>query len=819
MADVLITAESQAQINADGTRSCIHLPNVEAEAEHIRAAFGNRADKHSRISVGRLNELLKDKRIWFCPAHGDAMLQGEPVLAFESDGRLEAVSIDTLVNTVRQHTGLRLIVLTGCCTALLGRRLLDGTSVADVVCWDTRVHDDAAKLFGQKFADVLSRQPTNDIDAAAAFESARTGVMTEREDGELDTGHEARVQKYELADPDDADRVCQRGEENAGRLRTKPGSKVKGRIAAGIPRHLHDRPSTISSLHAESSVASDGVQGSSQGSSSTAPALRRSPSPREVITLCLEGDVDSFDDSREHGLKCVLAGLLGPEICSGPSRIRIEKPALSSKMKAKIGTKRCCIRVEVDESQLPQHITASYSSDAAESSDCQSDTSVEDDVENKVKELTTISVWPSGVGVEDINVVFRRFSSVLLVLLVHPVVAHVLFQLAKQRNETLRQESVRCCKLGGCVAQIDDRVDIEDCIRKTCDAEREAISKGLTQEIDEIEAAALHPMPEPNQELEGEATSVRSPTATADALPSPTKPPPLPTLIEAKEAKEAAYFAMQIFVKTLTVRGARWVRCVRSTAVHAPSLRASTEQSLCPCVRRARRSPLRWSLRTPSTTSRPRSRTRRASPRISSASSLRASSWRTAAPFRTTTSRRSRRFTSCCASAVVGTSPIRGRRRTRRCAGSGRKSAPGASSASAGSRRPAPLDSSTSPPPQHGGRAPKSSTGPSRARVAEPPSRSAPPSSPPFLPSSPLPPLRPRSRRRFSNRPRCRLLTTAFASRSQEDAPALQVKRRPSARVAIRGDHTVSACVIVPTGVGRTLASAMIRHPVSCVGV
>ena len=91
--DVLITAESQAQTNADGTRSRIHLPNVEPEAEYIRAAFGNRADKHSRISVGRLNELLKDKRIWFCPAHGDAMLQGEPVLAFESDGRLEAVSM------------------------------------------------------------------------------------------------------------------------------------------------------------------------------------------------------------------------------------------------------------------------------------------------------------------------------------------------------------------------------------------------------------------------------------------------------------------------------------------------------------------------------------------------------------------------------------------------------------------------------------------------------------------------------------------------------------------------------------------------------
>merc|ERR1711918_251543 len=48
-----------------------------------------------------------------------------------------------------------------------------------------------------------------------------------------------------------------------------------------------------------------------------------------------------------------------------------------------------------------------------------------------------------------------------------------------------------------------------------------------------------------------------------------------------------------------------------------------------------------------------RSRTRRASPRISSASSSRASSSRTAARFRTTTSRRSRRSTSCSACAAA----------------------------------------------------------------------------------------------------------------------------------------------------------------------
>ena len=73
--------------------------------------------------------------------------------------------------------------------------------------------------------------------------------------------------------------------------------------------------------------------------------------------------------------------------------------------------------------------------------------------------------------------VFKRFSSVLLVLLVHPVAAHVLFQLAKQRDETLQQEGVRSCKLGECVTRLDDRADIEDCVRKTCEAERQAISK------------------------------------------------------------------------------------------------------------------------------------------------------------------------------------------------------------------------------------------------------------------------------------------------------------------------------------------------------
>jgi len=77
---------------------------------------------------------------------------------------------------------------------------------------------------------------------------------------------------------------------------------------------------------------------------------------------------------------------------------------------------------------------------------------------------------------------------------------------------------------------------------------------------------------------------------------------------------------------------------------------------------RARPSRSRSSPRTRSTTSSPRSRTRRVSPLTSNDSSSLESSSRMAEPFRTTTSRRSRPSTSCSDCEVVW--PRRGRRRT-----------------------------------------------------------------------------------------------------------------------------------------------------------
>ena len=125
--EVLITAESQpATLNGQPNRA--HLANVDAEATAIQAAFGvANAEVHRNISLSRLGQLLEGRTTWCFPGHGDAMLQSEPVLAFVGvGGAVEAVSIATLVETVRPHvlTGkLQLVVLTGCCTARLATTL------------------------------------------------------------------------------------------------------------------------------------------------------------------------------------------------------------------------------------------------------------------------------------------------------------------------------------------------------------------------------------------------------------------------------------------------------------------------------------------------------------------------------------------------------------------------------------------------------------------------------------------------------------------------------------------------------------------------
>ena len=233
MHDVLITAEPQAQRNPDGTFSGIHLPNVEPEANAIQRAFGTqRAKKVSRISVAQLGELLQGMQIWFFPGHGDAMLQGEPVLAFERDERIEAVSIDALVSTVRPHAEsgqLKLVVLTGCKTERLGAALHERAGVRDVVCWSTLLEDEAGACFGEAFATSTADQLLEGrLDPAEAFGAACAAVNVITEPGRVGR-RDAHVQKFELfVDPQDEEQV----NPTTRRLRTS------GRMPAGVPVHL-----------------------------------------------------------------------------------------------------------------------------------------------------------------------------------------------------------------------------------------------------------------------------------------------------------------------------------------------------------------------------------------------------------------------------------------------------------------------------------------------------------------------------------------------------------------------------------------------------
>eukprot|EP00966_Prymnesium_polylepis_P250261 5786196-Prymnesium_polylepis.1 len=234
---VLITAQSMQ------TMPSLYLPEVVNEAREIQHAYGGaaHADIKRDVTVAHLGTLLEGRKAWYFPGHGNALLQGENVLAFVSrGGNLETVSIETLVGTVRPHVvghggSLQLIVLTGCCTAKFARALVDCANVPCVVCWETELVDEAGYVFGSSFASALAE----DDSPSVAFDKAQTAVTTITEFGRLDTGRRAFVQKYQLADPRDP-----KVDHKTGRLPAVPPAE-SGRIAAGVPKLFELKPGDL----------------------------------------------------------------------------------------------------------------------------------------------------------------------------------------------------------------------------------------------------------------------------------------------------------------------------------------------------------------------------------------------------------------------------------------------------------------------------------------------------------------------------------------------------------------------------------------------
>ena len=164
--------------------------------------------------------------------------------AFTHAGSLQAVSIDAFVDVVRPHArdSLELIVFTGCKTDALAKALQERTCVSCCVCWSSKLHDEAGRIFGAAFAASTAEGRTPE----EAFEAACTKVKTATEPDFLDGGQiNSLVQKFELISPDDSALVYRAAtavpEAHRGRLKSHaPGTR--GRLAAGVPVLLKWQP-------------------------------------------------------------------------------------------------------------------------------------------------------------------------------------------------------------------------------------------------------------------------------------------------------------------------------------------------------------------------------------------------------------------------------------------------------------------------------------------------------------------------------------------------------------------------------------------------
>jgi hypothetical protein len=148
--------------------------------------------------------LRRRYRSFLFTGHGDAQLEGlTPTLGFTGlDGGLEAVHADSLAELLGSHsprvTGgtLELVFLNGCYTEDTGRKV-HAAGVPHVVCWQTRVHDKAARLLASSFFSALSSSRSY----AQAFEHAISALKLATRPGKLADGIPSSVPIFEIRDP------------------------------------------------------------------------------------------------------------------------------------------------------------------------------------------------------------------------------------------------------------------------------------------------------------------------------------------------------------------------------------------------------------------------------------------------------------------------------------------------------------------------------------------------------------------------------------------------------------------------------------------
>ena len=197
---------------------------VEHEAREILNALGyQRCTLAPHQHVNRLSADLAGCTVWIFCGHLTDNNTGSKTLAFVDEaGRPAVIDPSKIASIVRAHVDtLRCVLLNGCDSLELGRQLIQA-GVQHVICWRTRVHDEAAKHFSLGFARALANGATY----AAAYYAGCTAVTARVER----SGQHMGQQRFELADPDRSNR-------KNGRLSPVPPAS-RGPLAAGCPKLL-----------------------------------------------------------------------------------------------------------------------------------------------------------------------------------------------------------------------------------------------------------------------------------------------------------------------------------------------------------------------------------------------------------------------------------------------------------------------------------------------------------------------------------------------------------------------------------------------------
>ena len=253
----LVTAHNPRYKNVND----VFLGGAAAEAQLVASLHGTELET-CITDVGNLAAMLANTERWHFSGHADLPLpEGKLALGLtDRDGKFVVADPNTLVKHLKASRGgggggggggsggasdgsygsaLTLVLLNGCDSLVLGKKLFDNALAKFVVCWETGVNDTAARVFATGFWLEMHANTNLEIDQqiAKAFEAGKAAVETRLQGGTI-SGLESAVPQFALEDP----------------AKHKPhGILSDGRYAAGVPKLLGGSDGSVGKKRANGS--------------------------------------------------------------------------------------------------------------------------------------------------------------------------------------------------------------------------------------------------------------------------------------------------------------------------------------------------------------------------------------------------------------------------------------------------------------------------------------------------------------------------------------------------------------------------------------